>query len=68
MGRCFSGTTSVSGLDGDRLTGAVVCCTPLASVTEMIAKRGSTASSKVSSIDGGGVSSTAPGVGTVFTR
>ena len=40
-----TGTTSVSGLAGDRRTGPVVTCVPAALVTEMIAKRGSTASS-----------------------
>jgi hypothetical protein len=36
---------SVSGFAGDRLAGPVVSCLPAALVTEMIAKRGSTASS-----------------------
>jgi hypothetical protein len=39
-----SGTTSVSGSAADRLCGAAARCLPLASVTETIAKRGSTAS------------------------
>ena len=40
-----SGTTSVSGFAGERCTGPVVSCWPAALVTEMIANRGSTASS-----------------------
>ncbi len=45
-GRCgLSGTTSVSGFAGERLTGAVVTSCPRASLTEIVANRGSTASS-----------------------
>src|SRR5215831_2588385 len=51
----FSGTTSVSGFVGERLGGPAVSCVAAASVTDTIAKRGSTASLKVSSTCFGGV-------------
>ena len=58
----------MSGFAGERLTGAVVSWRPAAFVTEMIAKRGSTASSKVSATTGGGALRIPLGVGTVLTR
>ncbi len=63
-----TGTTSVSGLAAERRTAAVASCRPSASVTEMIAKRGSTASSKVSATVRGAASSTRLGSGAVRTR
>ncbi len=58
----------MSGLAGERATASVVSCFPWASVTEMIAKRGSTASSKVSETDLGGLLSTPLAVGEVLIR
>ena len=58
----------MSGLAGERLTTAVVSWVPRTLVTEMIAKRGSTASSKVSDTDFGGELSTPLAVGEVLIR
>ena len=58
----------MSGSAGERATGAVVSSRPDTLVTEMIAKRGSTASSKVSEIVLGGELSTPLAVGEVLIR
>ena len=58
----------MSGFAGERVTGAVVSWVPLTLVTEMIAKRGSTASSKVSETLVGGELSTPLAVGEVLIR
>ncbi len=54
-GSFFSGTTSVFGSVSERLGLSVVCWRPAASVTEMMANRGSTASENVSRTRRGGV-------------
>src|SRR5438067_5621997 len=64
----FTGTTSVFGSDGERSTGPVVSEFALTSETETTAKRGSTASSKVSWTFGGGVFTVTLAAGTVRTR
>ncbi len=58
----------MSGFVGERVIGPVVWEAASLSVTEMIAKRGSTASSNVSCTLFGGVSSVALALGTVFVR
>jgi hypothetical protein len=58
----------VSGFAGDRVTAPVVSCRPAALVTEMIANRGSTASSWVSETVFGGNSRTPLAVGSVRIR
>ena len=56
------------GLAGERATAAVVSWVPWALVTEMIAKRGSTASSKVSDTVLGGPFRTRLAAGEVLIR
>ncbi len=58
----------MSGLAAELATGAVVSSRPDTLVTEMMAKRGSTASSKVSEIIFGGELSTPLAVGEVLIR
>jgi len=55
-------------LAGERCTGPLVSCRPAASVTEMIANRGSTASSNVSATDFGAWSRTPLAMGEVPIR
>ena len=67
--RCdVSGTASVSGSAGERVIDPAVRCVPEASVTEMIANRGSTASSKVNATWDGGESRTTLAAGAVRVR
>ena len=58
----------MSGFEGERVTGPVASWRPFAFVTETTAKRGSTASSKVSAAAGGGLFRTTLADGTVRTR
>ncbi len=58
----------MSGSAGERVTGPVVCECASTSVTEMIAKRGSTASSKVSCTLAGDVLRKPLALGEVWTR
>src|SRR5437764_2246451 len=63
-----SGTTSVSGSAAERVGGPAVTLWPAASVTETIAKRGSTASLYVSSTRAGGVLTIPPASGDARSR
>src|SRR5690348_10004864 len=63
--RC-NGTSSSSGSVADRTGEPAVCCFPAASVTETIAKRGSTASEYVSATRLGGVLTVTLADGDVF--
>ncbi len=58
----------MSGFAGERRGGPVASWRPAAFVTETIAKRGSTASSKVRATTGGETLSVVLGEGTVLTR
>ena len=65
---CLIGTTSVSGSDGERVTGPVTSWCASTSVTETIANRGSTASSYVSCTVRGAVFRITLAAGTVLIR
>src|SRR6476646_5958075 len=62
----LSGTSRVSGFAGDRRGGPAASCRPPASVTDTIAKRGSTASLYVNATCFGGVLSVTLASGTVL--
>ncbi len=64
---CLSGASSSYGFDAERCTGPSTCWCAAASVTETIAKRGSTTSSYTSRTSVGGVSTSALAVGNVFS-